>query len=193
MQATFIALTGILAIVQANPISIDRPKLLTKRDVIGNLPESADGIEIDFQPLVDFDSDGCYQTSAIDASKKVGYILKIKGLVCSNRSPEIVFRRTPATAPQALLKETAATSVSLIALTPTRASAVITGIAPSCMNIISRKISQWAAASPAAIATTGRTLSSLLEATTLFAWPPRATESMAKPEIVASAGMTGTL
>jgi hypothetical protein len=71
MQTTLIPLTGVLAIAQANPISVGFEKSLTVRDVIGNLPESAEGIEIDFQPLVDFDSDGCYQTSAIDESGKV--------------------------------------------------------------------------------------------------------------------------
>ncbi|KAM3499410.1 hypothetical protein MY10362_007327 [Beauveria mimosiformis] len=66
MQATLIALSGILALARASPI-VDN---ICKRDVIGALDESADQSEIDVQPLLDFDSDGCYQTSAIDKDGK---------------------------------------------------------------------------------------------------------------------------
>lgn len=65
MQTTLIALSGMLAITHASPIAA------TKRDVIGNLDESADSFEIDIQPLVDFDSDGCYQTAAINKDGQV--------------------------------------------------------------------------------------------------------------------------
>ncbi|KFA67859.1 hypothetical protein S40285_08779 [Stachybotrys chlorohalonatus IBT 40285] len=54
-----IALLGALASVQAVP---------TKRDIITALPGSADVVDSRFQPLLDFDSDGCYNTAAIDPS-----------------------------------------------------------------------------------------------------------------------------
>lgn len=72
MQTTLAALSGILAIANASPMPADiEASSLAARDVIGALPQSAEQIEIDFQPLMDFDSDGCYQTSAIDKDGKV--------------------------------------------------------------------------------------------------------------------------
>lgn len=68
MQAKFIALSGMLALATASPM------VETKRDVIGALDESADQADIDFQPLLDFDSDGCYQTSAINKDGKVSFL-----------------------------------------------------------------------------------------------------------------------
>lgn len=68
MQAKLIALSGMLAIASASPIA---EISAAKRDVIGALDESADQFEIDHQPLLDFDSDGCYQTSAINKDGKV--------------------------------------------------------------------------------------------------------------------------
>lgn len=70
MQAKLIALSGMLAIASASPIA---EISAAKRDVIGALDESADQFEIDHQPLLDFDSDGCYQTSAINKDGKVSY------------------------------------------------------------------------------------------------------------------------
>lgn len=56
------ALLGALAAVDATPA------LRAKRDVITALPEGADPTELKFQPILDFDSDGCYNTAAIDPS-----------------------------------------------------------------------------------------------------------------------------
>lgn len=53
--ALFGALTAVLA----------KPTPPSKWDVITALPESADEIELKFQPLLDFDMDGCYNTAAI--------------------------------------------------------------------------------------------------------------------------------
>ncbi|KAM0345027.1 hypothetical protein ACHAPU_006912 [Fusarium lateritium] len=39
---------------------------VTKRDVLTALPQGADDAELKFQPALDFDGDGCYQTAAID-------------------------------------------------------------------------------------------------------------------------------
>ncbi|KAJ6788245.1 hypothetical protein PWT90_08883 [Aphanocladium album] len=64
MQVKLIALSGMLALASASPM------VETKRDVIGALDESADQFDIDHQPLLDFDSDGCYQTSAINKEGK---------------------------------------------------------------------------------------------------------------------------
>jgi hypothetical protein len=44
------------------------PTAPVKRDIISALPGSASDIENTVQPLLDFDSDGCYNTAAIDAS-----------------------------------------------------------------------------------------------------------------------------
>jgi hypothetical protein len=38
---------------------------ISKRDVITPLPQSADEIDLKFQPGLDYDSDGCYNTAAI--------------------------------------------------------------------------------------------------------------------------------
>jgi hypothetical protein len=42
------------------------PGSITKRDIITPLPQSADEQELKFQPGLDYDSDGCYNTAAID-------------------------------------------------------------------------------------------------------------------------------
>ena len=39
---------------------------VTARDIRGSLPVSASTLEHRFQPVIDFDKDGCYYTSAID-------------------------------------------------------------------------------------------------------------------------------
>ena len=39
-----------------------------KRDIITALPGSASDLELKFQPVLDFDTDGCYNTAAIDPS-----------------------------------------------------------------------------------------------------------------------------
>lgn len=72
MQTTLVALSSLLALTQASPMTADvETSSIAKRNVIGNLPESADSLEITVQPLLDFDSDGCYQTSAIDRNGNV--------------------------------------------------------------------------------------------------------------------------
>lgn len=53
-------LLGALSVVRATPMT------LAKRDVLTALPESADETELKFQPHLDFDTDGCYNTAAID-------------------------------------------------------------------------------------------------------------------------------
>lgn len=58
---TAAALLGAMASVQASPVTKQ-----VKRDVLTALPQGADEIELKFQPSLDFDSDGCYQTAAID-------------------------------------------------------------------------------------------------------------------------------
>jgi hypothetical protein len=63
MQNKFItaaALLSAMASVQASPVSV------SKRDVLTALPGGASDIENKFQPALDFDGDGCYQTAAID-------------------------------------------------------------------------------------------------------------------------------
>lgn len=62
MQGTLINIAAILSAlsaVQGHPLTV------TERDVISALPRSADDIDIKFQPILDFDSDGCYVTAAI--------------------------------------------------------------------------------------------------------------------------------
>ncbi|CAH0020482.1 unnamed protein product [Clonostachys rhizophaga] len=59
MHSSLVAILGALAIVQAQPTHN------AKRDIIAALPGSADTTETKFQPLLDFDSDGCYNTAAI--------------------------------------------------------------------------------------------------------------------------------
>lgn len=54
------ALLSALALVNASPATLRR------RDILTPLPEGADDVELKFQPLLDFDSDGCYNTAAID-------------------------------------------------------------------------------------------------------------------------------
>lgn len=61
---TITAVLGALLSVQAHPA------VLSARDVIQALPGNATAIETKFQPLVDFDSDGCYNTAAISPDGK---------------------------------------------------------------------------------------------------------------------------
>ncbi|KAK3989619.1 necrosis inducing protein [Cladorrhinum sp. PSN332] len=55
-------LASTLTLVTASPV-----EQIQARDVIGTLPAGASDIELKFQPAVDFDKDGCYPTSAVDA------------------------------------------------------------------------------------------------------------------------------
>ncbi|KAL4722186.1 hypothetical protein ACLX1H_010962 [Fusarium chlamydosporum] len=52
----------------AGPVTPKDPSTLTRRDILKPLPESASALELEYQPLVDFDMDGCYNTAAIDPS-----------------------------------------------------------------------------------------------------------------------------
>lgn len=58
------AIFGAATCVQAAPSLASAP--LSKRDIITPLPESADDQELRYQPGLDYDSDGCYNTAAID-------------------------------------------------------------------------------------------------------------------------------
>lgn len=82
LTAAFIVGAAVLSGVRASPVAsanaaVSTPSFLTtigldpevnitKRDVIGRLPNGADDIEHRFQPVLDFDGDGCYYTSAMD-------------------------------------------------------------------------------------------------------------------------------
>jgi hypothetical protein len=69
MRASLITATAVFgALTAASPV--------TKRDILTPLPGAADATESRFQPLLDFDSDGCYNTAAIDPS---GYTNPGKG------------------------------------------------------------------------------------------------------------------
>ena len=59
MHKLLVASLGLFAIAAANPLPP------SKRDIVPNLPESYDPLELTLQPLLDFDSDGCYNTAAI--------------------------------------------------------------------------------------------------------------------------------
>lgn len=61
------AVLAVLATVEALPQT-------AKREELGaNLPESAHEIEKKFQPYVDYDGDGCYNTAAIDPDGNVNH------------------------------------------------------------------------------------------------------------------------
>ncbi|KAL6849118.1 hypothetical protein ACO1O0_008648 [Amphichorda felina] len=62
---TAAALLGALGTAQA------KPQRLTPRNIITALPENADGKELKYQPLIDFDKDGCYNTAAVDPDGNV--------------------------------------------------------------------------------------------------------------------------
>ncbi|KAK4675123.1 hypothetical protein QC764_501110 [Podospora pseudoanserina] len=82
LTAAFIVGAAVLSGVRASPVAsanaalstpsflttigLDPEVNITKRDVIGRLPNGADEIEHRFQPVLDFDGDGCYYTSAMD-------------------------------------------------------------------------------------------------------------------------------
>lgn len=59
------ALLSALSAVNGHPAEV------TKRDLLTGLPEKADPTEMAYQPYFDFDTDGCYQTAAIDPSGKM--------------------------------------------------------------------------------------------------------------------------
>lgn len=60
------ALLGALAAVKASPA----PRL-QYRDILSPLGESASELELKFQPYLDFDGDGCYNTAGIDGNGNV--------------------------------------------------------------------------------------------------------------------------
>ncbi|QIW96770.1 hypothetical protein AMS68_002288 [Peltaster fructicola] len=66
------ALLSALA-VQATPLE------LSKREILQALPQNADKIELQYQPYFDWDTDGCYQTAAIDPSGKLNGGLSMTG------------------------------------------------------------------------------------------------------------------
>lgn len=55
-----VAFLGTSAAVNGTP--------LRKRDVVNPLPENADANAIKFQPVMDYDTDSCYNTAAVDAA-----------------------------------------------------------------------------------------------------------------------------
>lgn len=58
------ALLSAATVVSASPAA----RLHQKRDIIDALPGSASKLEETFQPVLDFDTNGCYNTAAIDPS-----------------------------------------------------------------------------------------------------------------------------
>ncbi|CEI63420.1 hypothetical protein FVEN_g59 [Fusarium venenatum] len=62
--ASIVALTCVLQQVQSVPVTGSTS--LSTRDVIPMLPPKGDAEEEKYQPLLDFDTDSCYYTSAID-------------------------------------------------------------------------------------------------------------------------------
>lgn len=76
MLGAYIALllTAFGVLVAASPVN-----LAVKRDVIGALPASSASDEARYQPILDFDTDGCYYTSAIDINGRTNPGLPIQG------------------------------------------------------------------------------------------------------------------
>ncbi|KAF9767434.1 hypothetical protein IL306_000021 [Fusarium sp. DS 682] len=68
MHELIVALVGLFAITGASPLPLGDSSALTHRDVLQRLPESANSLELTLQPLLDYDSDGCYNTAAINPS-----------------------------------------------------------------------------------------------------------------------------
>lgn len=64
-----LALLGTSAAVTGSPLS--------KRDVVNPLPENADAKAIKFQPVMDFDTDSCYNTAATDAQGNLNAGLQV--------------------------------------------------------------------------------------------------------------------
>ncbi|KAK0702013.1 hypothetical protein B0T26DRAFT_735559 [Lasiosphaeria miniovina] len=69
--AAVLLIGGSLLSAKATPIAIvqglsEDTANITARDLRGSLPVSASTLEHRFQPVTDFDTDGCYYTSAID-------------------------------------------------------------------------------------------------------------------------------
>ncbi|KAK3381008.1 necrosis inducing protein-domain-containing protein [Podospora didyma] len=69
--ATILLIGGGLLSAKATPIATlqdfsEEIANITARDLRGSLPVSASTLEHRFQPVTDFDTDGCYYTSAID-------------------------------------------------------------------------------------------------------------------------------
>ena len=65
LLSTAAALLGAASIVSAAPSARAQKR---QDDIIAPLPEAASDLEFKFQPLLDFDTDGCYNTAAIDGS-----------------------------------------------------------------------------------------------------------------------------
>jgi hypothetical protein len=82
-----------LATVLAGVLSVEASPLQhVKRVLMGRLDDGAHEIEHKFQPLTDFDTDGCYYTSAIDKDGNTNRGLSqkdvyFKGLAADCRDP----------------------------------------------------------------------------------------------------------
>lgn len=59
------------AVILGSALSAVEGSPLLQRDVRGSLAVGASEVEHKFQPFTDFDTDGCYYTSAIDPSGNV--------------------------------------------------------------------------------------------------------------------------
>jgi len=61
--STALALLCAFTAVAASPT-------LVGRDIVSGIPTKADPLEYKFQPVMDFDTDSCYSTAAIDINGK---------------------------------------------------------------------------------------------------------------------------
>ncbi|KAK3937757.1 necrosis inducing protein-domain-containing protein [Diplogelasinospora grovesii] len=87
-------LSSVLSTTHATPVPATAEAFnateIEQRDIRGSLPVNAMGIEHQFQPLMDFDRDGCYYTSAIDPNGNVnpglGPVAKCPADDCRNKN-----------------------------------------------------------------------------------------------------------
>lgn len=77
LLSTTAALLGFLATTQASPSFAKRHR--DRQHLVGSLPSKASDLEYRYQPVLDFDHDGCYQASAIDAEGHVSPGLRPTG------------------------------------------------------------------------------------------------------------------
>ncbi|KAH7006859.1 necrosis-inducing protein [Ilyonectria destructans] len=68
MQKLLVASVGLFAIAGASPVPFEDSSFLAERDILQCLPEAHKPFEVKLHPLLDFDSDGCYNTAAVDPS-----------------------------------------------------------------------------------------------------------------------------
>ncbi|RGP65182.1 mosquitocidal toxin [Fusarium longipes] len=66
MKKKLLSLIGLVTVSSASTLFTRDQSTFIRREILDPLPQNASSLELEFQPLLDFDMDGCYNTAAMD-------------------------------------------------------------------------------------------------------------------------------